>query len=234
MKIIEKYPQNKIVILPQTVFYTDDFILKKECALLSDHSRLTICVRDKRSYDLLKMSTSNQILLIPDMAFYISDEYLNKYRECVFWGQKLYLRRIDKEMDFSTILDDLRGFDIRDWPSLERRPICLLILRIMKRAAYYLQKITCLTVLQRFVNRLADEYAIRIVRPYLLKRGCDFISPYSEVITTRLHGLILSILFHKPVYYINNTQYPFHHLLVNHHVILKHHFQPVYAIHQYS
>lgn len=62
-----------------------------------------------------------------------------------------------------------------------------------------------MTVLQRFINRLTDEYAIHIVRPYLIKRGCEFISPYSNVITTRLHGLILSILLHKPVRYINNT-----------------------------
>lgn len=151
LRVIEQFPNNRIIMFPQSIWYEDESLIAKDAAVMARHNDLTLCARDKWSYNFLKEHFGkNKILLVPDMAFYISDEYLNKYRECVFGGQKLYLRRIDKEMDFSTILDDLRGFDIRDWPSLERRPICLLILMIMKRSCLLLAKNNLFTILQRF------------------------------------------------------------------------------------
>ena len=116
---------------------TQNFELMRLLAESEDINKVIEDEKTSKNYPHHKISivTLNKIqdkeVIKPILKYLNSDEYLNKYRECVFWGQKLYLRRIDKEMDFSTILDDLRGFDIRDWPSLERRPICLLILRII-------------------------------------------------------------------------------------------------------
>ena len=77
-------------MFPQSIWYEDESLIAKDAAVMARHNDLTLCARDKWSYNFLKEHFGkNKILLVPDMAFYISDEYLNKYRECVFWGQKL-------------------------------------------------------------------------------------------------------------------------------------------------
>ena len=50
-----------------------------------------------------------------------------------------------------------------------------------------------------------DDYADSVIRPHLVKMGCEFLAPYDHVITTRLHALILSVLLHKQVDFIDNN-----------------------------
>ncbi len=76
-RIIELYPNNKVVILPQSVFYQNEVLLTDDAAFYAKHLNVTICARDNYSYRLLSHHFANQILLVPDMAFYID---LAKYR----------------------------------------------------------------------------------------------------------------------------------------------------------
>lgn len=79
--IIENFPENKIVIFPQTIYFTEDEIGKEELKIskeiYSKHKNLTIIAREKESYEIMKKEfTENKVELFPDIVM-----YLNKYEE---------------------------------------------------------------------------------------------------------------------------------------------------------
>lgn len=77
-EIVQTYPGNKIIILPQTVYYTSDELGDKEYRItneiLKKHSNLHIFVREKKSYDFIKqkfeLKGNSDVYLAPDMVLY--------------------------------------------------------------------------------------------------------------------------------------------------------------------
>ena len=57
----------------------------------------------------------------------------------------------------------------------------------------------------RLLHNLQDWYAQNIYRPYMVKTGVNLINPYDIIYTTRLHGMILSILLGKKTVVIDNS-----------------------------
>lgn len=204
LRIIERFPNNRIIMFPQSVWYEDKSLIEKDAEIMARHSDLTLCARDKWSYDFLKEHFGkNKILLVPDMAFYISDDILDRYRNQEVPNKRLYLRRIDKEFDSSTALNMLGNVDIHDWPTLERIPSCFWLLFKMKSLSYRLSvdSFSC-NILNRLMDIYVDKFSFRL---YMIDQGCRFMAPYEHVITTRLHALILSVLLHKPIEFVDNT-----------------------------
>lgn len=77
-EIIESYPNNKIVILPQTVYYSNDELGNKELKItnkiMKKHKDLHIFLREKRSYNFVnenfKLMGKSNFYLVPDMVLY--------------------------------------------------------------------------------------------------------------------------------------------------------------------
>jgi pyruvyl transferase EpsI len=72
-KVVEVFPNNPIVILPQTLFWEDvrHCVIEREktAAVYAAHSDLTLCARDKETYRLMRETYSTcRVLLVPDMA----------------------------------------------------------------------------------------------------------------------------------------------------------------------
>jgi pyruvyl transferase EpsO len=65
---IRKYKKNKIIILPQTIYYRNPEALERSSEILSNHPDLHIFVRDKRSFKIAKKYFSDFVYLAPDMA----------------------------------------------------------------------------------------------------------------------------------------------------------------------
>ena len=78
MKIVGHYTNCKFLFLPQTVFFQNEANLQACAKRLSENKNITICARDKTSYDILKQNFSNTVLLVPDMAFCINRNRLQK------------------------------------------------------------------------------------------------------------------------------------------------------------
>ena len=196
LNIIKKYPNNKIIILPQTIYYANNEQLKEECKLFKLHSQLYICARDKKSFLLLKDNKINNVLLLPDMAFCILTKSLSKLKLPI-QKKLLVLRRKDKEsakmsIDKYIIFKNLPKEEC-DWPSYEKSPLCLkLLYKLMG-----IQKITHI--------HIADLYAYYFFRPILIRMGVNFLSQYQYIYTTRLHVAILSILLEKPFSFFDNS-----------------------------
>lgn len=110
-RIVKLYPNNRIVIFPQSVFYGNPQLCKEDAAAFSAHRDVHICARDKDSYDFLKENfTSCDILLVPDMALYLDFDKVPTKTD-----RTLFLKRNDKEsVDYSVY--DTEGMDVSDWP----------------------------------------------------------------------------------------------------------------------
>lgn len=195
MDIIQKYPGHRIIILPQTFFYEDQELMKKDAKIMAQHPDLHICARDDKSFALLSEHFSdNRILLVPDMAFCIPKQVLEKYRVNEE-DKTLILKRKDKELPEGSI-EKLqpagKNIEIRDWPSLETsEPPSKKLFAISNN---------------KYSSRgMVDWYAHHIFKNKLLKIGVAFVSQYKEIYTTRLHVAILAVLLHKHCYFLDNS-----------------------------
>lgn len=202
LQIIEKYPENKIIIFPQTVFYENKTILQEEARRMAIHKQLTICARDQQSFELLRSRFQNRILLLPDMAFCIS---IDKFVRCINKAQNkvLYLKRKDKEFkEISSNCLPFSSMDVSDWPTYERKFVFNSIMRLSERIKNALVR---MGLSGSWWGRCIDFYADRVYRKEILKVGVRFVSSYKYVCTTRLHVAILAILLGKECFFFDNS-----------------------------
>lgn len=191
-KIIETYPNNRIIILPQTVYYKGFKGVQRDLKILRKHTNLYICARDKYSYNFLKrFNFSQNILLLPDMAFCIEPSTLRQHT--VPSAEKtLVFKRVDKEKTDLTVFEQTFGnnCDYSDWPLYEQFDERFEKLKVCMKEKRYEE---------------ANKYAISTYLPLRVADGIRFISQYSTVFSNRLHGAILSILLEKEVTIIDNS-----------------------------
>lgn len=188
--IIYHYPDNKIIILPQTVYYISRKTLIKDAILFHAHKHLTICARDLFSYKLLKRNCfAKNIVCVPDMAFFIDQNTLlpsinNKT------NLNLYLKRCDKELSEYNKTNKYieNSCDVHDWPTYEKEDT------VLKHLQFLIDK-----------KKDFDQYAEEVFRKHMVQTGVDFLSMYNNIYTTRLHACILSILLDKDVTMFNNS-----------------------------
>lgn len=189
--VIAKYPNNKIVILPQTVYYEKDEHLKADSEFYSGRGNITICTRDTVSYSIAKDNFKDiSVLLVPDMAFYIN---LSEYEPMINHtkGRTLYLNRTDKESTGIRPQCVPANAEEHDWPTLECKPfiywLCMKGHGLLKRVPGA----------DAITKNYADFAWQRILLPYNIKIGIKFLYQYEHVYTTRLHTAILSILLNR-------------------------------------
>lgn len=197
LKVIENYPDNRIVILPQTVYYEDERLFDSDAAVMRKHRHLTICARDRRSYRMLKEhDVASDIIVLPDMAFCISDEVIGRWRKMKSARDRvLFVKRGDKELadscDYEQFITKDSPCEVHDWPSYE----CFDD-EVLNEFLYHKKTSS--------VERLND-YAREVYLPYMLDWGASFLTGYKQIYTTRLHAAILSMLMHSPVVVFDNS-----------------------------
>lgn len=197
LKILHDFPHNKVIILPQTIYYKSDEVMVHDINTMSLHKKLHICARDERTYKLLLKNFSfANILLLPDMAFCIPDSFFKKYSkpERV---KTLFFNRKDaeaKDYNFKNSIPDFDKIDEHEWPSMESRLFESKILGKLQQLSKFIR-----------LHFIVDIFAQKIFMPKMLKIGIEFIDSYSTVYSTRLHGAILSILLGKKVYFFDNS-----------------------------
>lgn len=190
-KVIQSYPHNRIIVLPQTVYYQNETPMDVDKKLFSRHPDLFLCARDENSFRILTgIVPREQVLLVPDMAFYMTLPQRLGRSEFT-----LFIRRIDKEYkDIPTSIAFPDKLVTCDWPSMDP------------------QHITFISRVFRFFfahssnwPECTDFVARYFFRPYMMGLGIRFISAYKRVFSMRLHGCILSVLLSKPVLLFDNS-----------------------------
>lgn len=190
MKVVTHYPKNEFLFMPQTVHFEDENNLKK-CAEFLANYNVTICARDNMSYEILTTYFKNNVLLVPDMAFYMDVKRWNKHYRA---ERPLLFKRIDKELKQTEYLSALENqdVDISDWPTMYNtgRPTWLM----------YKSK-----SLPNRAPWLADFYCQIFYRPYLIRTAVKFLKTHTEIYTTRLHGAIFSVMLNLKTTFIDNS-----------------------------
>ena len=181
IEVVKRYPKNRIIFLPQTVWFEDDKNLKESAEFLSHSPNITICARDSVSYDILKNNFSNNILLVPDMAFYID---MKRWKKNYTQQGDLLLMRGDKELKPNSILDELanqKDIVVTDW---------------LPFTEYCWQK-TWFRRTKKYLPFMYDWYAMNVFRTYLINSGIELINSHRKIFSTRLHAAILCVLLGK-------------------------------------
>ena len=176
--IIQRYQNNNIIILPQTIYYTDDTEGNKQLEnsknIYEKHKNLTLCARDKISYEVMKTNfTKNEVILIPDMVLYNKNNCNNSERDGIF----LCLKN-----DLESVLN------------IEKR-------NQLKQVAEKFDKNVSIgdTVLEFDVNSEQRQKYVKLKLQEFKK--------HKLVITDRLHGMIFAAITGTPCIAIDNCYY---------------------------
>lgn len=201
-KIVSMYPNNKIIVFPQTVYYQDKQKLLNDIEFYNNYPNVIICARDNVSYNLLKSNLkNNNILLVPDMAFWVDVKKCNKS-----FSKILFAKRKDKELSLnSKLYNDIPiSAEVHDWPTYEIDIDRFIVNKIYHKFIVLFNKIDK-HFNSNIRNKFIDLYWHVILRRYYINIGIKFLSKYSDIYSTRLHISILSILMGKNLHVIDNN-----------------------------
>ncbi len=196
----EDYP---IVVLPQSIHYDNTDTMQRDAVYLAQFKHLTITVRDDTSLKIAQTFFSNSTVLIPDMAFHIN---LGKIRKWIRpeTDKTLYLKRNDKEFAMiDPVFSSPNEVDIRDWPTMESADKWYIRFQnIEKRFRNVKHKNGRPRDISYFcINQIYHFWH----RPKLLHIAVEFLSSYKNIVSTRLHVIILSLLLGKSVKFLDNS-----------------------------
>jgi pyruvyl transferase EpsO len=117
--IISNYQDRPIIILPQSIYFTEHSNLIKTAQVFNSHPNLTLFVRDNYSYEIALQYFSNcQIIKAPDMALQMVNlpglSFNSSRNQSI-----LYHCRTDKELNqnSSPASIDLPNLVVEDWTS---------------------------------------------------------------------------------------------------------------------
>ncbi len=237
--IIRRYPKNPIVILPQTIYFTNEGCLKEARKAFRDHPNLTIFCRDTTSFEFAQQQFGQHHLhLCTDMAFALADmPGLSPSPPST--GATMYMRRKDKELN-QGITPELLGTNlvIEDWESYNYRWMLDDVVEAAVKRKFFVDfgrpqsvAVRGLATLiregwQRGLSRPQERAARRQWlkdHPYralfqqhdhphlyelslsLIHSGMYQFAQYPRVVTSRLHGHILSLLMGIPHIFLPNS-----------------------------
>jgi exopolysaccharide biosynthesis predicted pyruvyltransferase EpsI len=194
-KVITAFSHNRIIQLPQSIWFREEANRERARAVFDAHPRLTLLVREERSLEFARAHFRTQSLLCPDPSLALGA--LSRRQAP---GQDvLWLLRSDVE---SRSQGAARiGPEAVDWradrPSWRSR-----VNRILSR--------------QRSSHPSANRWTWPVVAPLhgrvwdglaeeRLRRGCALLSRGRVVVTDRLHGHLLSVLLGIPHVLLDNS-----------------------------
>lgn len=194
-KIIKEFPDNKIIILPQTSFFNNNESQEKSRKIFQKHNNIIMFARDQVTYEMFKEFT-NYTYLMPDMAHALYGELpKSKKNKNILY----FLRKdIEKNPIQSEIQDKIKGNDCLDWDNLitkfDRRFFSITWKLIQ------INRILKLQSLNKLIFKIWYKHACSLVF-----KASKFFSSYESIVTSRLHGHILSCLVDVPSSIIDNS-----------------------------
>lgn len=179
---VKKYKNNRIIILPQTVYFESDDNYKKTCEIFNEHPDLHLCVRDHKSYALAEKMTKN-VYLMPDMAhqlYPLRQTILDVHNKRI-----LFFSRTDKE---ATEQATAIKFDTKiDWDEL------LIKYRAQVQTYRYRQQKYNKKAFNRITSWLTTYMWLKLSQR-LVKDSITLFESHELIYTNRLHGHILACL----------------------------------------
>lgn len=177
-KTIQTYPNNKIIIFPQTAYYSDTpegkEVLEESKKIYNAHKNLVILAREEKSYNFMKKEFYNaKVYLTPDIVMTLK-ETKNLER-----NGALLLFRTDKE---KTMKDETIE-EIKE--------------KMVQNYAKY--TLSDMNIWNTITNNISYKE-----REKLLEDKFEQLQSSKIVITDRLHGMIFSAITETPCIVFNN------------------------------
>lgn len=189
-----------ILIMPASIWYESPDLMKKDAEYLSRFSNLTICARDKKSFDIASENFSNPVLLVPEMAFYMKKRSLRKWQRIKPSKQALYFKRNDKEFSSDGVIIPEQEYDTHDWVTMETElPEEQRFFKMLWRA----QAFSKYSV--KWSEKMVDWVYKYYFRKFITNRGALQLADYRRIYTTRLHAMILGLLIGREVIILDNS-----------------------------
>jgi len=194
--LVNFFPDNRIVILPQTLFFSSNESLSKTISVFRQHENVIIFSRDKRSYEIFKEMTKS-VFMAPDTAHYLYGTF--DLGKTVNEFSVLNFIRTDKEQLISqTPTAPLLEGETMDWQDL---------IRHKDKAIRSFIRLTLKIGLATRSSRIKEigSSLWRIHAFSLVKKSALFFSTYEKIVSSRMHGHILACLVDKENYVIDNV-----------------------------
>lgn len=174
-KVIKTFPNNKIVIFPQTIYFTNNEDGKeaqnRAQNIFSKHKNLVICAREKKSYSMMKEIFANaKIILIPDIV--------------------LYLKKFEKEFKRDGILLCLRKDPEAKLNSQDREKIYDIVCKYNSKVYW--------------TDTVINEVIETNKRKEALYNKLQEFAKSKLVVTDRLHGMIFAAITKTPCIVLGN------------------------------
>lgn len=231
-EVIAKYPDHRIIILSQSVQYTNEKLAEDDSKVFAQHPDLHICARDTWSYEYLKEHFKNNAYLVPDMAFHIElDSYCYDVKKNIAPNPHvLYVKRGDHETPCAipkSILAN-KKIDTYDWPTMgvektelyrsiaEKKALQKAMMLYMKQFKDPMEQYITNWYLFNWLlgwNKRSHHALDNFINRWMEKNflspifaiGKEFVEKYDEVIADRLHVGILCTLLGVKIQLIDNN-----------------------------
>ena len=194
--IIKNFPDNRIILLPQSVYFESEDILQKSREIFSQHKNTVLFARDEISLQTLQ-SFSSKTFLMPDMAHTLYG--IINTNKSISTKPTLYFFRQDKEQDDQQkhylAQHNLQSFDWEDFILPEHHSRQKMLRKVLKFGFIFSSKYIDNYVYDEW-EKLTDE---------LINNSVNLFSSYKTVITSRLHGHILSSILEIPSTILDNS-----------------------------
>ncbi|WP_436880205.1 polysaccharide pyruvyl transferase family protein [Psychrobacter okhotskensis] len=194
-QLIKSFPHNKIIILPQTAYYENIENQKKSEKIFRAHNNVIMFARDKATYNIFKDFSSHSYLM-PDMAHELYSELPKSKKN----KSILYFLRNDVEKNpiQSALKERIEVYDCVDWSDL--------LTKKDHRVAYAIHRMVRLN--KKLKSSKIDRAIFKlwsIHSQLLASKMSKKFSSYEKIVTSRLHGHILSCLVDVPSSIIDNS-----------------------------
>lgn len=182
LEVIKQLPYAEIIVLPQSVFFSDMQACKAQCRVFAG-ANVKVHVRDEESFALLAEHGVN-VVKTPDCAHALSLSLFKRQRSAVNVNVQLMFRRRDIEsitggsscFDWDNLITGFDASCFRVVRNLNDTRFASLVLWIYRNNS------------RRLVNKAIRHY-----------------QEYGSVNTDRLHGFLLAVLMSIPVSNSDNS-----------------------------
>ena len=190
-EIVRRFPDNRIVILPQSVHFSSAAELERSAQVFRQHRDLVLCVRDHESLAHVRARFTHNCVLMPDMAHQLWRGYQPHPNRV---DRTLRLLRLDGEASEHPGHAEMQQ-QAMDWLDFNPRWSCWIFGRILE------------------LHTLEGKYGCQLGSRALWYRYCELLHrymdsrfrEYTDIVTSRLHGMIFGLLLGKRVRYLDNT-----------------------------
>ncbi|EOH6068982.1 TPA: polysaccharide pyruvyl transferase family protein [Klebsiella michiganensis] len=193
--IVNQFPNNRVIVLPQTAYYSNVNKLNESRDIFTKHHDLYLFARDQQTLNIFKQFTSNAFLS-PDMAHAL---YRNVPKSTQKNNDTLFFLRVDCEVNSSQASINIpEGAIVKDWQDFVNRKDIFI-----RNLVGYL-----FTISNRLDLKFTKNFAYYLWRKHcehLVSRSFIYFSQFEHIITSRMHGHILACLVDVPNKVIDNS-----------------------------